>query len=170
MNNVHILLLFLQFILVITLFIIFFREKQFAKIFVDERVQIKGLSKELLERQNNYFKSKISNWQIILRKCSLYMGLFFVGISFIMSYMNLAISNFLIGIALLLITCDMLTLKKNRLTKNDVRKSYINKHPDNDLGFSYFSVVDLNNYKTYINNLSIVLILLSIVCFLLSII
>ncbi|EJF34133.1 hypothetical protein JC2156_00150 [Weissella koreensis KCTC 3621] len=40
------------------------------------------------------------------------MGFLFVGITFLMSCINLAISNFLLGIALLLLTFDMLTLKK----------------------------------------------------------
>lgn len=153
--------------------IIVLREGQFVEIFRDEKVQIKGLSNELLERQNNYFKSKMSNWLImltILRKLSLYMGIFFAGIAFIMTYVNFETSNLIIGIVMLLMTFDMLTLKKIRLKKNDIRKSYINKHPDNYLKFSYFSVVDLNNYKTHINHLAIVNILLSIVCFLISII
>lgn len=96
------------------MFIIFLRERQFARIFGDEKIHIKGLSKELLDRQNNYFKSKISHWYIILNKWFLYMGMgfLFVGITFLMSCINLAISNFLLGIALLLLTFDMLTLKK----------------------------------------------------------
>lgn len=170
MHIVKILLLFLQFILLILLFIIFFRERKFSKIFVDEKLQIKGMSKELLERQKNYFKSKISNSQILLWKWSSYIGLFFMCLAIIMLYSNFAISNFLIGIALLLVNFSMLTSKKIRLTKNDIKKSYINEHPDNDLEFSYFSVIDLNNYKTYTNHLSFVLLLISIVCFFLSII
>ncbi|AEJ22898.1 hypothetical protein WKK_00110 [Weissella koreensis KACC 15510] len=161
-----ILLLFLQFILLMILIIIFFRGIKFIKIFVDE----KRLPKELLERRKTYIKPKINNRQLILSKWSLYMGIFFVGIAILMSYINITISTFIIGIALLLLTCYLLTIKKIQFKINDIKRSYINKHSDNDLEFSYLTLVDFNNYKTYINHLSFIFILLSIVFFLISLI